>query len=205
LSEDDSKKTISPPWLKDDEFIIEKKFLSLGNEYYIRDSEKRLIGFSRERSRTIKGELKVFIDENKTEELFRIKQRNILDLTGTFEIIGPKRGDTLGYLKRNWIKSILLGEWKIFDQNKDVIAEAEEDSLAKEILRFKGLKKLPYRYKLYRNGKKIGVCKQRLSLVKNVYRLQIDDRAEEESDRRLFISLALLLDAVEDKFRKIGK
>jgi len=205
LSEYGSKETISRPLLEDDEFIIEKKFLSLDNKYYIRDSERKIVGVCQERSLTIKGELRVFSDEDKTEELFRIKQRNMLDFTGTFEVVDPTKKDVVGFLKRNWLKSMILGEWKIFDKNKEVIAEAEEDSLVKEALRLRGLKKLPYRYKLYRNGKKIGFCKQRLSLVKNVYRLQMNDRAEDELDRRLFISLALLLDTVEDKFRKIGK
>lgn len=204
MNENDLKEVNPIASFEGDEFLIEKKLFSLGNKYYIKDVEGNNIAFCEAKSFSLKSDLKLFSEESKTDELFRIKQRNILDLTGTFEVIETETDDTLGFLKRNWAKSVLLGEWKIFDKNKEVIAEAIEDSLVKEVLRYKGLKKLPYRYKLYRDGKKIGFCKQRLSLVKNVYKIQFDDGTRDMLDRRLFISLALLLDTVEKKW-KIGK
>ncbi len=190
---------------KDDEYIIEKKFFSMGNKYYIKDSERDLVGFCQEKSLRIKGDLRVFDDEAKTEELFRIKQRNLLDFTGSFEVIDKETEQPIGYLNRNWTKSVVLGEWKILDRDKKSIGKAVEDSLIKEAIRFKGLKKLPYRYKLYHQGEKVGVCKQRLTIFKNVYKLQIKDEMESGIDRRLLISLTLLLDSVEKKFREIGK
>jgi len=196
---------VSQAALKGDEFVIEKKFLSLGNEYYIKDSERRLVGYCQEKSLKIKGDLRIFDDKDKTEELFRISQRNILDFTGSFQVIDQRTEETIGYLNRNWTKSIVLGEWKILDRNQKVIGKAVEDSLIKEAIRFKGLKRLPYRYKLYMNGKKVGICKERLTILKNAYKLQIKDELGKELDRRLLLSLALLLDAVEKKFRKIGK
>ncbi|MFW5945511.1 MAG: hypothetical protein ACOCTN_01375 [Candidatus Natronoplasma sp.] len=189
----------------DDEYIIEKKFFSMGNKYYIKDSERKLIGFSKEKSLKIKGDLRVFHDEDMAEEIFRVKQRNLLDFTGSFEVIDKKTEQIIGYLNRNWTKSVVLGEWKILDQGNKSIGKAVEDSLIKEALRFKGLKKLPYRYNLYHNGEKVGVCKQRLTLFKDVYKLQIKDEMELGIDKRLLISLTLLLDVVEKKFRKIGK
>ena len=191
--------------LKGDEFVIQKKFLSMGNEYYIKDSERRVVGFCQEKSMKIKGDLRVFSDEDKTEELFRINQLNLLDFTGSFQVIDKRNEETIGYLNRNWTKSIVLGEWKILDRNKKQIGKAVEDSLIKEAIRFKGLKKLPYRYKLYMDGKKVGVCKERLTIFKDAYKLQIKDELGKELDRRLLLSLALLLDAVEKKFKKIGK
>ncbi|MEF8834975.1 MAG: hypothetical protein V5A76_02355 [Candidatus Thermoplasmatota archaeon] len=195
----------SDPSFKDDEYIIEKKFLSMGNKYYIKDSERKLVGFCKEKSLKIKGDLRIFDDKDRTKELFRIKQRNLLDFTGSFEVIDKNTEQTIGYLNRNWTKSVVLGEWKILDRDKKSIGKAVEDSLIKEAIRFKGLKKLPYRYKLYHNGEKMGVCKQRLTILKNVYKLQVKDEMETGIDRRLLISLTLLLDAVEKKFRKIGK
>ncbi|MFW5953071.1 MAG: hypothetical protein ACOCSJ_02815 [Candidatus Natronoplasma sp.] len=189
----------------DDEYIIEKKFFSMGNKYYIKDSERKLIGFSKEKSLKIKGDLRVFHDEDMAEEIFRVKQRNLLDFTGSFEVIDKKTEQIIGYLNRNWTKSVVLGQWKILDQGNKSIGKAVEDSLIKEALRFKGLKKLPYRYNLYHNGEKVGVCKQRLTLFKDVYKLQIKDEMELGIDKRLLISLTLLLDVVEKKFRKIGK
>ncbi|MEF8832307.1 MAG: hypothetical protein V5A66_02175 [Candidatus Thermoplasmatota archaeon] len=177
----------------------------MGNKYYIKDSERKLVGFCKEKSLKIKGDLRIFDDKDRTKELFRIKQRNLLDFTGSFEVIDKNTEQTIGYLNRNWTKSVVLGEWKILDRDKKSIGKAVEDSLIKEAIRFKGLKKLPYRYKLYHNGEKMGVCKQRLTILKNVYKLQVKDEMETGIDRRLLISLTLLLDAVEKKFRKIGK
>ncbi len=205
MSEIDSKDRERSLTLEGDEFVIEKKLLSLGKKYHIKDAERRLVGFCQEKSLKIKGELRVFTGEDENHELFRIKQRNMLDFTGTFEVIESGTANTIGFLKRNWVKSAVLGEWSLLDPDEKNIAKAKEDSLVKEVLRFKGLKRLPYRYKLLQNGKKIGVCKQRLSILGNTYKLQIEDKTGDKLDRRLLISLALLLDAVEIKFKKIGK
>ena len=205
MSEDDSKFGTLSSKLEDDEFVIEKKFFSLGNEYDIKDSNRKLVGFCQEKSLKLRGDLRVFKDEDKTEELFRIKQQNFLDLTGTFQVIDKKNEQTIGYLKRNWTKSLVLGEWIILDGQEEPIGKAIEDSLVKEAIRFKGLKVLPYRYKLYHRGEKVGVCKERLTLLKNEYKLQIETELAQDLDNRLLLSLALLIDVVEKKFKKIGK
>lgn len=191
--------------LEGNEFIIEKRFLSIGNQYYIRDDNRKKIGFCEEKSLRIKGELRVYESDKKDNELFRIKQENIMDFSGLFKVVDKENEEVVGYLKRRLPESVMLSDWSIMDTEKEAIGRAVEDSVLKELVRFKGLGKLPYRYKLSQNGRKVGFCKQRLTVLKNVYRLQIEDQLDPNIDRRLLLSLALLLDAVEGKYRKMKK
>ncbi len=189
----------------DNEFIIEEKLFSLGKKYFIKDSDRTLIGYCEKKSLKIREDIRVFKDRDKKEGLFRIKQKNLLNLSGYFEITDHKSKKTIGYLKRGGLESFITGKWILMDHNKDEIGMAKADSLVKEAVRFKGLKQLPYRYKLFYRGKHIGVFKERVSILRNEYKLQIKDERAEGLDKRLLLSLAILLDAVEDRFRRLGK
>ncbi|MFP4000667.1 MAG: hypothetical protein ACLFSM_05510 [Thermoplasmata archaeon] len=191
--------------LDGDEFIIEKKFLSLGNQYYIRDEGGKKVGFCEEKSLRIKGELRVYDSEKKDRELFRVKQENITNFNGVFKVIDKKDEGTLGYLERKSPESMMLSDWSLMDADEKKIGRAVEDSLLKEIIRFKVFGKVPYRYKLIQNGSKVGFYKQRINPFKDVYRLQIEEKLEPDIDRRILISLGLLLDALEGKYRKIKR
>ncbi|MEF8873990.1 MAG: hypothetical protein V5A88_04880 [Candidatus Thermoplasmatota archaeon] len=185
---------------KDDEFIVEQKFFSLGKKYFIKDDERNQVGYC-ERESLFKEGLAVYKDRSKEEELFRIKQKSLTKFTGLFEVLGPDK-ETIGYLKRNGFKSIVRDEWTILDSEKNNIGSAKSDYLLKDLIRMRYLKFIPYRYQLYQGEKKIGIYKQRLTLLKNSYKLQIKYNLDQKLDKRLLISLAICLDAVEEKYRK---
>jgi len=206
LEDEENSETIDlPPSLQEDEFIIEKKFLSIGNQYHIKNDRRNEVGFCEEESLKLKGELKVYDGSEKEKELFRIKQENFINMSGSFKVVNEEREKVIGFLKRKLPKSALLSDWDIMDQDRKVIGSATEDSIVKELIRFKALRKLPYRYKLYQDDKKIGVCKQRLTMLKNVYRLKVERELEPKIDKRLLLSLGILLDAVEGKYRKMRR
>ncbi len=189
----------------DDEYVLEQKVLSLGSEYYIKDSQRQNVGYCFKKPLKIKKEFSVFRSDKKKNELFKVLQRNMLDLTGLYEVVQASSNKTVGHLKRNLLKGSLLDEWKIMDKEKQDVGRIIDNTFFRRALRFKGLKKIPYRYTIYQENKKIGVCKKRVSLFKNMYKLQIRKEPDKIIDRRLLISMLILLDEVEEKFRKIQK
>jgi len=207
LTEDKTVSDISSNTSFDgDEYTIEKKFLSMGGRYHIKDGSRKKVGFCEEQTLKIKGELNIYDGEGKNEELFRIKQENIADFRGLFKVIDKKNEKVIGFLKRRSPESVVLSGWNILDDEKELIGRAAEDSILKNVVRSKGIgKRLPYRYKIHQNGAKVGYCKQRLTIFRDEYRLKIEKDLDPDVDRRLLVSLALLLDSVEGKYRKMKR
>ncbi|MFP4608459.1 MAG: hypothetical protein ACLFNY_02635 [Candidatus Aenigmatarchaeota archaeon] len=188
-----------PSDLTGNEFVVDQKFFSLGKKYFIKDETRETVAYC-ERESLFKEGLAVYTDESKSEELFSIKQKSLTKFTGLFEVMASD-GSVVGYLRRKGFRSLVRDEWSVLDPEKETIGSARSDYLLKDIARMKYLKKIPYRYELYHGGKKIGVYKQRLTLLRNSYKMQIKE--DGGLDRRLLLSLAICLDAVEEKYRKL--
>jgi len=186
---------------KDEEFIIEQKIFTLGKKYFIKDHERNKVGYC-EKGSMFKDGLTVYKDRGKSEELFRIKQKSLTKFTGLFKVLSPEE-KTIGYLKRRGFRSVVRDEWTLLDPKKDKVGSAKSDYVLKDLVRMKYLKSIPYRYTIHQGERKIGVYKQRLTLLKNSYKLQMKEDPYEKIDRRSLLSLAICLDAVEEKYRKI--
>jgi len=205
LEERKDSKEREPSFLQDDNFIIERKLFSLGKKYFIKDSERKLIAYCSRKSMQIKEDIRVFRDETKERELFRIGQENFMNFTGKFNVIESGTEKVLGHLKREGIRSLINDEWAILTPDKEKIGKAVTDSLIKEFARIKRLKSIPHRYKIYIDGERVGTYKQRFLSLKKAYRLQVTDDPDFSLDRRLLLSLAICLDAVEERFRRLKK
>lgn len=186
-----------PNELKEHEFKIKEKVLSVGHKYSIENSRGQLVGFCKQKILKMKEDIRIFKSKDMQEELFRIKQENILDFSGTFRIVDSKTDSTIGYLGRKGVKSLVKDEWIIMDSNKNQIGLAKEDSLLKAIIRRYILSILPYNYKLFLGGQKVGNYKEKFTLMKDIYNLDLSGDANFNLDRRLILSLAICLDAIE--------
>lgn len=56
---------------------------------------------------------------------------------------------------------------------------------------------IPYKYKIELSGKKVGSFGEKFTLVKDVYDLDVSNDPEYQLDRRLLLSIAICLDAIE--------
>jgi len=77
-----------------------KKVLALTNRYWIEDSQGNVLGFSKQKMFKLKEDIRIYTDEKMRDELFRIKQTQIVDVWGKFAVIDSKTNEILGYLKR---------------------------------------------------------------------------------------------------------
>ncbi len=198
------KKTLGDPIFRGNDFVIKEKIFSIGKKYIIEDEEGNQIAYCEKESPRLKEDIKIYEDEEKDETLFRIEQKSLTKFTGLFEVLDhtSEGEDVIGYLRRDGFRSLVRDQWSVLDDDKNEIAVLRSDYPLKDLLRFKGLKKIPHRYEIFQDGKKIGVFKQRVSLH-NAYRLQIRGREKEEINRKVLISLSICLDAVEKKYRKL--
>ncbi len=86
------------------QYLIREKFLKIfGNKFRIMDSQDNLYGFCEQKRFRIKEDLRIYDDEQKNNEWLVIKQRNLVDAWGGFDIVDPKEGFTfLGILPKKY-------------------------------------------------------------------------------------------------------
>lgn len=188
-----------PNRLRQHKFQIRQKVLSIGNKYFINDGVGNLIGFCKQKVFKLKEDIRIYKTKNMNEELFRIKQENIVDFSGTFQVIDSKTGRSVGFLKRKGFKSMIKDEWDILDPNRNLIGKVKEDSWFKAFIRRYVMSFLPYKYKIYLGDKKVGDYKEKFTFVRDVYDLDVSEDRNFALDRRLLLSIAICLDAIENE------
>ena len=113
------------------------------------DEQDNLYGFCEQKRFRIKEDIRIYDDENKNNEWLIIKQRNLVDAWGGFDIVDPKEGIHLGTIRRKFWKSILRTKWELLNSEGNEIGMLIEDSLGYAIARRTFLGILPKKYTLW--------------------------------------------------------
>jgi len=184
----------------DNKYLVRRKVLTLfGAKLHIYDSAGRLAFFSQMKAFKLKEDIRLYRDESMLEELLLIKARQILDISAVYDVIDSRSQQKVGALKREGLKSIMKDEWKILDQNENIIGAIKEDSLPLAIIRRFLFKFIPQKY----NGEVKGrsVCSFKQNLNPFVMKIDLDFTADTNNllDRRLGIAAAILLCVIEGK------
>ena len=148
-------------------YRIRKKTLTVGNKYWIEDYNSNILGFSKQKLFKLKEDIRIYTDESETQELFSIKQKQIMDAWGNFAVV-DSNNNPLGYIKREWLSSAFAKDtYEIFNTDKQLIGTITEKSagqaLARKYLPGGGL--IPEKMTLELNGVHIAEIKDRKSVV----------------------------------------
>ena len=68
-------------------YRIRKKTLTIGNKYWLEDQSGTTLGFCKQKLFKLKEDIRIYSDENESQELFCIKQVQIIDAWGKFSVI----------------------------------------------------------------------------------------------------------------------
>lgn len=180
-------------------FFAKKKFLSfLSPKFYIfGPDEENLRFFVKQKAFKLKEAIKVFADEDMTDEQLRIQARNVMDFSGTYDVETPE-GEHIGALKREGMKSMLRDEWKILDSSDEVIGTIQEDSQGKALLRRFLSNLIPQTFHVDVGGEQVATFEQRFWPFSPQY--DIDFSANDDRlDPRLGIAAVVLLLAIEGR------
>ena len=89
------------------QYLIREKFWKFfGNKFRIMDDQENLYGFCEQKRFKLKEDLRVYDDEDKNNEWLVIKQKNIVDSWGGFDIFDPRTSEHLGTIRRKFWKSL---------------------------------------------------------------------------------------------------
>lgn len=181
--------------------IRQKVLVFLGASFHIFDASGRVIGFCRQKALRLREDIRVYADEARTNELFAMKARSILDFSTTYDITMP--GDlTLGSLRRKGLSSLLRDEWTIFSPIGTQIGRIVEDSTGMALVRrfvpLGGL--IPQRFHVESaEGRTVAVFRTHFNPF--VYRLGVAilDPRDERFDDILILAAAALIAAIEGR------
>jgi uncharacterized protein YxjI len=192
-----------------DSFFIDQLIRPIANLYRISTlgsdgGPGQPVAFVRQKKLSIREEIRFFADESQTEELFRMKARQVFDVRGRYDVTSPD-GTRIGVLEKVFGISLLRSTWKVHDANEEQIALAQEKSVPVALFR-RVIDFVPYgefapvlfQFAILIDGREIGELRRPIG-VRDRYTLKLGGDAERRVDRRVAIALAVALDALQSR------
>jgi len=184
-------------------YRIRKKVVTVGNKYWIEDYNGNLLGFCKQKILKLKEDIRIYTDESLSQELFCIKQKQILDAFGNFGVLDSQSGSLLGSIKREWLSSAFAKDkWEIYNPNNQLIGKIEETSagsaLARKYLPGGGL--IPEKMTLDLNGVPVAEINQSFKIVGDIWEM-ICKQIPQDFDRRVLLATMLLMGTIERRHK----
>ncbi|MBA2462073.1 MAG: hypothetical protein H0V45_09965 [Actinobacteria bacterium] len=194
---------MSPDWANADTFVIDQLIRPMVNLYRI-SAGGEPIAFVRQKRLAIKEDIRFFVDENETEELFRLKARALMEFGGRYDVTTPA-GERVGVLEKVFGKSLLRSTWRVLDASEQELAIAKERSMPVAILRrvidavpYGDFVPIPFHFTIDAGDRHLGDLNRRFG-VRDTYDLDLSRDTERAIDRRLAIALGIALDALQSR------
>jgi hypothetical protein len=193
-----------------DSFFIDQLIRPVANLYRIStlasdgSSAGQPLAFVRQKKLAVKEDIRFFADESQSEELFRIKARQVFDIHGRYDVTTPA-GERLGMLEKVFGISLLRSTWRIYDAGEHQVALAQERSMPVAILRraidlvpYGGLIPILFQFTITVDGREVGELRRPVGL-RDRYILKLGGDPERRLDRRVAVALAIALDALQSR------
>jgi len=180
-------------------YRIRKKVVTVGNKYWIEDMNGNLLGFCKQKILKLKEDIRIFTDEKQAQELFSIKQQQIMDAWGNFAIVDSNTGMILGSIKREWLSSAFAKDkYEIFNANNQLIGKIEETSTGRAIARkyLPGGGLVPEKMTIDLNGVPIAEVNQSFKIIGDIWEMKCL-QVPPDFDRRVLIGTMLLMGTIE--------
>jgi uncharacterized protein YxjI len=189
--------TIAQRQISGNNFVIKQKKLSLGNKYYLENGAGQPIGFVHQKLLKLKEDIRIYSDDSMATEIMKIKQEQILDFSGSFQVMDSQSGELIGILKRKGLKSMFKDEWIIMDKNRQEIGLIKERGGASWFIRRFIFSSLPYKYDIILRGNPVGTVVEKFKIIGDTYYVDLNQDPNQTLDRRLAISAGLMMDIGE--------
>jgi len=188
------------PAFQFDNYLLKRQVLALTGKFRVYDPNDNLVLFCQQKMFKLKEDIRIYADENKTQELLYIKARQILDFSAAYDVVDSQSDTKVGVLRRRGFRSMLRDEWQVLDAYDQPIGILLEDNMSRALLRrFILGRLLPQSYDLLINDIVVAEMKQRFHLFR--YNLDLDFSMDSNRtlDHRLGIAAAILLGTIEGK------
>ena len=181
-------------------YLIRKKILKLfGGEFHIFDPAGEVVLYSKMKAFKLKEDIRIYADEEMTEELLKISARSVLDFSATYDVTDSTTGEHLGSLRRKGLRSIIKDEWLLLNPDDREIGRIAEDSMLMALLRRFISSLIPQTFHGEIGNQPVALYRQNFNPF--VIKLTADFSPDTGHllDRRLGLAAGLLLCAIEGK------
>jgi len=183
-----------------DHYLLRRQVFALTGRLRFYNPQEQLVLYVEQKMFRLKEDIRVFADENKSQEMLLIQARNIIDFNTAYDVIDAGFNQKVGTLRRKGWRSMLRDEWEVLDTNDQVVGMLFEDSPGQALLRRLLLGTLlPQNYDMTLGDSRVADLRQRFNLF--AYQMDIDFSMDpgRRLDRRLGLAAATLLAIVEGK------
>ncbi|HET7045052.1 MAG TPA: hypothetical protein VFI37_09405 [Gaiellaceae bacterium] len=193
-----------------DRFLVEQLLRPVVNLYRVSPLAEgdtaagEPVAFVRQKRMKIKEDIRFFADEAESEELFRIKARQVFEIGGRYDVTTAD-GTRVGVLEKVFGRSLLRSTWRVLDADEQALATAQERSLPMAIARrlvdfvpYGELVPIPYNFDILVDGARVGGMMRKFQL-RDRYVLDLSGDPDRRIDRRVAVALAIGLDTLQNR------
>lgn len=188
------------PAFQFNQYLLKRQVFALTGKLRFYNPQGQLVLFSEQKMFKLREDIRLYADEQKSQEVLAIKARQIIDFSAAYDVIDSGNGQKVGALRRKGVKSILRDEWEVLDENDRVIGMLLEDNMTLALLRRLLLGAwLPQNYDLILGEQHVADLKQRFNLFR--YEMDVDFSMDSARrlDRRLGLAGAVLIAIIEGR------
>ena len=192
-----------------DAFFIDQLIRPIANLYRISTlgsdgGPGQPVAFVRQKKLSIREDIRFFADESETDELFRMKARQVFDIRGRYDVTSPK-GERIGTLEKVLGISFVRSTWRVYDASEQQVALAQEKSIHVALLRrlidfvpYGEFAPVVFQFTILMDGREVGELRRPLG-VRDRYTLSIGGDPDKRLDRRVAVALGIALDALQSR------
>ena len=181
-------------------YLLKRQAIALAGKFRFYDPAGKLVMFSEQKMFKLREDIRVYADENKTQEVLSIKARQILDFSAAYDVVDTALNEKVGALRRKGLRSILRDEWEVLDASDSVKGLLFEDSMGLALLRrFLLGNWLPQNYDITFGPTRVADLRQNFNPFRYELNLDFSMDPDQQLDRRLGIAAGILLAAVEGR------
>lgn len=179
---------------------MKRQVLALTGKIRLYAPDERLVLYCQQKMFRLKEDIRVFSDEDMSQELLCIQARNIIDFSAAYDVIDSATNEKVGVLRRKGFRSLLRDEWEILDTQDRMLGVLREDSETRALLRRLLLGTLlPQDYDIFIGDTRVADLRQRFSLFRYEMDLDFGMDTARRLDHRLGIAAAILLGIIEGR------
>ena len=176
------------------QFVVRQRIAMMVNRYEIRPSrDGEVLALAQQKRMSLKEQVTFFADEQRTVPVFGFKSRNVLDVSGTTDVL-DESGRPIGAFSKDFGASLLRSTWHIDQPGRPRITGAERNMIIALVRRFTEIDFLPYHFDFTAEGGQPVMSVERAWAVRDTYTVTVHDPG---LDRRLAAAMAVALDALQ--------
>ena len=185
------------------QYMIREKFWKIfGNKFWFEDVDEKRYGFCEQKRLKLKEDIRIYVDESKSQEWLKIKQKQIVDAWGGYDIMDSQTGEHIGTVRRKFWASVLRTRWHLLDAAGNEVGMLIEDSMGYALVRriFLG-RLLPKKFHIEIGGGGEFVTMRQM-FNPFIKKLVVNIPPSHPLDRRFIAGLAIVIAAIDGRGKK---